>query len=133
MINEQRSKLKEHLVRQIEDVMKAARPFQRALDALNAEDEYTPPWTSRFSNVPTVNAVLKYLEEVGDGATLPEIHAALSLGGAAYNQTHFERDLKNSVGRATKSGVLIKHGEKYYPGKKRPANLVNRHGKSPLK
>jgi hypothetical protein len=133
MADDQKAKLKEHLVREIDAVMKLARPFQQALKALNAEDD-SPPWTSRFSNMPTVNAVLKYLtEEVREGATGPEILEALSLGGAAYNQPHFERDLKNSLGRASKSGVLIKHGEKYLPGKKRPANLMNRHGRKPLK
>jgi hypothetical protein len=133
MSNDQRSKLIEHLVREIDSGMKVLEPFIRALRAAREQSEAGPPWTSRFSNLPTINAVLRYLEEIGDGATGPDIYDALSLGGCAYNAPNFERDLKNSLIRATKSGVLIKHGEKYYPGKKRPANLMNRHERKPLK
>lgn len=133
MINDQRSKLVEHLQREIDSAMKLAEPFFRALKAARDLSESSPPWTARFCNLPTINAVLRYLEEINDGATGPDIYEALLLGGAGYNQPHFERDLKNSLIRATRSGVLIKHGDKYHPGKKRPANLMNRHERKPLK
>jgi hypothetical protein len=134
MVNDQRTKLIEHLVREIDSGMKMLEPFFRALKAAREQSEAEPPWTSRFCNLPTINAVLRYLnEEARDGATGPEIYEALFLGGCGYNAPNFERDLKNSLIRATKSGVLIKQGEKYHPGKKRPANLMNRHGRKPLK
>jgi hypothetical protein len=133
MRNDKRSKLLEHLVREIDSVMQDARPLQRALVAARAADD-SPPWTSRFCNIPTINAVRRYLiDEVRNGATAQEIYSALVAGGAAYNQPHFERDLKNSLGRASKSGrSLIKKGDKYFAGPEEPANKVNRHGRKPL-
>lgn len=95
----------------------------------------TYPPSVRFANLKMIVAIRQYLENeaLGKGATASEIRDALLSGGAGANMPHFERDLKNSLVRSTKSGVLVKSGDKYLPGKKTPSDQVNRHGKKPLK
>lgn len=129
-----RSQLVAQLRRWLDETMSMAEPYRKALRAALEPGEASPPWTARFCNLPTVSAVLKYLnEESPSGATAGQIRDALMEGGAGYNSPNFERDLKNSLSRSSKSGVLVKQGEKYLPGKKRPAHLNNRHERKPLK
>lgn len=96
----------------------------------NPEAELSP--FDRFTNLQIIDAVVKFLtDEAPEGASQGDIAEALINGGARKNRPNFDRDLENSLIRSVRADVLLKEGNRYFLGKKRPAKNINRNKKKP--
>jgi hypothetical protein len=117
----------EVLRRFYEDARKLAEPYRRAYVAAVSETEGAPA-SLRYVNLTTIDAIKKFLvEEAPEGGTAEQIRDGLIAGGFTWNKPHWERDLANSLSTGVRHERLMKEGNLYFSGPKKPSHRVNRH------
>jgi hypothetical protein len=110
-----------------DEAQELAEPYRRAYVAALLETTDTPP-SLRYVNLATIDAIKKFLiMEEPEGASPEQIRDGLIAGGFTWNKPYWERDLKNSLSTGVRHGLLLKEGNKYFPGDKKPSHRVNRH------